>query len=225
VTRTALVTGAMSGMGAATVERLRRDGLRVVGLDVVEGADLRVDVRDADAIDAAVAEAGPFDVLVTCAGVIGDAAPALETTDAEWRRLFDINAFGTFAVCRAVIPGMVAAGWGRVVTISSGSGKNGTPRFAAYSASKGAVIALTKALGKELAATGVLINTIAPGFIRTPLNDGASPEDIARITAGIPVGRPGRPEEIAALASWLCSDEVTFSTGAVYDISGGRADY
>ena len=133
--------------------------------------------------------------------------------------------FGTVAAIRAFAPGMVERGWGRIVTIASMAGKDGNPNLAAYSASKGAVIALTKSLGKELATTGVLVNAIAPAVIATPLNDTTSPEVLAHITSLIPMKRIGRPEEVAELIAWLCSDAVSFSTGAVYDISGGRATY
>ena len=149
----------------------------------------------------------------------------LEVSDEDWRRTFDVNVFGTFAMTRALAPGMVARGWGRVVNLASMAGKDGNPNLAAYSASKAAVIGLTKSLGKELATTGVLVNAIAPAVIATPMNASTAPEVLAHITGLIPMKRVGRPEEVAALAAWLCSDEVSFSTGAVYDISGGRATY
>ncbi len=126
---------------------------------------------------------------------------------------------------KAVVPGMIDRGWGRIVNMASMAGKDGNPNLAAYSASKAAVIGMTKSLGKELAKTGVIVNAIAPAVIETPMNETTSPEVLAHITSLIPMGRVGRAEEVAALVSWLSSDEVSFSTGAVYDISGGRATY
>ena len=132
---------------------------------------------------------------------------------------------GTFRVIRAVVPGMVERGWGRIVNIASMAGKDGNPNLSAYSASKAAVIGLTKSLGKELAKTGVLVNAIAPAVIDTPMNAATAPEVLAHITSLIPMGRVGKAAEVAALVAWLTSDECSFSTGAVYDISGGRATY
>jgi len=212
-------------MGRAVAERLRADGLRVVTLDLNPPADLLCDVTDSSRVAAAVASAGQVDVLVNCAGVIGPRKPLLEVTDEEWDLQFRVHAFGTFAMCRAVIPGMVERGWGRVVNIASLAGKQGTPMFGAYAAAKAAVIALTKTWGQELGPTGVLMNAIAPGFIRTPMNDRSSDDEVAAIVRNVPLGRPGTPEEIANLVAWLASDEATFSTGAVFDISGGRATY
>lgn len=223
--RSALVTGGASGMGRAVAERLRADGLRVVTLDLNPPADLLCDVTDSSRVAAAVASAGQVDVLVNCAGVIGPRKPLLEVTDEEWDLQFRVHAFGTFAMCRAVVPGMVERGWGRVVNIASLAGKQSTPMFGAYAAAKAAVIALTKTWGQELGPTGVLMNAIAPGFIRTPMNDRSSDDEVAAIVRNVPLGRPGTPEEIANLVAWLASDEATFSTGAVFDISGGRATY
>ena len=223
--RSALVTGGASGMGRAVAERLHADGLRVVTLDLNPPADLLCDVTDSSRVAAAVASAGQVDVLVNCAGVIGPRKPLLEVTDEEWDLQFRVHAFGTFAMCRAVVPGMVERGWGRVVNIASLAGKQGTPMFGAYAAAKAAVIALTKTWGQELGPAGVLMNAIAPGFIRTPMNDRSSDDEVAAIVRNVPLGRPGTPEEIANLVAWLASDEATFSTGAVFDISGGRATY
>lgn len=225
MTRTAVVTGAMSGLGAAIAERLEADGLRVLRADISEGADLTLDIADAGQVADVCERAGAVDVLVNSAGVVGPNVPMLEVSDEDWRRTFDVNVFGTFAMTRALAPKMVARGWGRVVNLASMAGKDGNPNLAAYSASKAAVIGLTKSLGKELATTGVLVNAIAPAVIATPMNASTAPEVLAHITGLIPMKRVGRPEEVAALAAWLCSDEVSFSTGAVYDISGGRATY
>lgn len=223
--RRAIVTGGASGLGAACTTRLRQDGVEVVTFDVSGSADITVDVTDAAAVEAAVEAAGPVDILVNSAGVVGPNAPLWEAPLDEWKRTFDVNVFGLVAVTRAVVPGMIERGWGRIVNIASMAGKDGNPKLSSYSASKAAVIGLTKSLGKELATTGVIANAIAPAVIETPFNATTSPEVLAHITSLIPMGRVGRAEEVAALVSWLCSDEVSFSTGAVYDISGGRSTY
>lgn len=223
--RKAVVTGGMSGLGAATAVRLREDGVEVVTLDVAEGADHVVDVTDDAALAAIAAEIGGADILVNSAGIVGPNKPLLETTAEEWRRTLDVNVLGTVATMRAFVPAMVERGWGRVVNIASMAGKDGNPNLSAYSASKAAVIGLTKSAGKELARTGVLVNAITPAVIATPMNATTAPEVLAHITGLIPMGRIGRPEEVAELIAWLCSDRASFSTGAVYDISGGRATY
>ncbi|MFC6008912.1 SDR family NAD(P)-dependent oxidoreductase [Angustibacter luteus] len=227
--RTALVTGGASGLGAASAERLRQDGLSVLTLDLSADADLQADVSDPAAVAAAVADAvgrlGRLDVLVNSAGVVGPNKPLWEVEDDEWARTFSVNVLGTFHLCRAVVPGMVEQGWGRIVNLASIAGKEGNPNLSAYSASKAAVIGLTKSLGKELATTGVLVNAIAPAVIETPMNATNTPEVLAYMTSLVPMRRMGRAEEVAELVGWLASDRVTFSTGAVYDISGGRATY
>lgn len=223
--RRAIVTGGCSGLGAACVTRLRTDGIEVLTLDVSPEADIRVDITDTVAVQQAVSAAGPIDILVNSAGIVGPNKPLWEVDVDDWKRTFDVNVVGLFAVTKAVIPGMIERGWGRIVNMASMAGKDGNPNLSAYSASKAAVIGLTKSLGKELAKTGVIANAIAPAVIETPMNATTSPEVLAHITSLIPMGRVGRAEEVAALVSWLCSDEVSFSTGAVYDISGGRATY
>ena len=223
--RRAIVTGGCSGLGAACVTRLRADGIEVLTLDVSPEADIRVDITDTVAVQQAVSAAGPIDILVNSAGIVGPNKPLWEVDVDDWKRTFDVNVVGLFAVTKAVIPGMIERGWGRIVRMASMAGKDGNPNLSAYSASKAAVIGLTKSLGKELAKTGVIANAIAPAVIETPMNATTSPEVLAHITSLIPMGRVGRAEEVAALVSWLCSDEVSFSTGAVYDISGGRATY
>ncbi|HWM04049.1 MAG TPA: SDR family NAD(P)-dependent oxidoreductase [Actinophytocola sp.] len=224
MTRTALVTGGASGIGLACAGRLAEDGFEVVTADLA-GGDLRLDVTDAGRVAAAVEELGRVDVLVNSAGVIGPAKPLAEVSDAEWAATFAVNVTGTFHLCRAVTPGMVARGWGRVVNIASIAGKEGNPNLAVYSATKAAVLGLTKALGKELAATGVLVNAVAPAVIDTPMSVGADPAVMERLRSLIPMGRLGTAAEVAELVAWLGSDRCSFSTGAVYDISGGRATY
>ncbi|MEV7625918.1 SDR family NAD(P)-dependent oxidoreductase [Actinoplanes sp. NPDC089786] len=221
--RTALVTGGMSGLGAAAAVRLAADGIRVIRLDIAAGADVVADVTSTEAIRAL--DVGPVDILVNSAGIIGPAGPLWELPPDGWDRTFAVNVRGTFNLCQAFVPGMIERGWGRVINMASISGKDGNPNMSAYSASKAAVIALTKSLGKELATTGVLVNTIAPAVIETPMNASTDPAALAHITSLIPMKRVGQPEEVAELIAWLASDRVTFSTGAVYDISGGRATY
>jgi 3-oxoacyl-[acyl-carrier protein] reductase len=165
------------------------------------------------------------DILVNSAGIVGPNKPLWEATDAEFQKTLDVNVNGTFFMARAVIPGMIERGWGRIVNIASMAGKDGNPNLGAYSASKAAVIGMTKSLGKELATSGVIINAIAPAVINTEMNAKTAPEVLEHITSLIPMKRVGQPSEVAALISWLASDEVSFSTGAVYDISGGRATY
>jgi 3-oxoacyl-[acyl-carrier protein] reductase len=225
VTRTAIVTGGASGLGQASAERLARDGVGVVTLDITPGADVSVDVTDAEAVRDAAERIGPVDILINSAGVIGPNRPLWEITDQEWARTLAVNLNGTFNLCRAFVPRMRERGWGRIVNLASMAGKDGNQNLSAYSASKAAVIALTKSLGKELATTGVLVNAVAPAVIETPMLGATSPEVLAHLTSLIPMRRLGRPEEVAELVAWLASDRCSFSTGAVYDISGGRATY
>lgn len=225
MTHRALVTGGASGLGAASANRLRAGGLEVVTVDLGPGADVTLDITDEVALAAAAVEIGPIDVLVNSAGIVGPNKPLLETAPDEWRRVLDVNVLGTVATMRTFVPGMVERGWGRVVNIASMAGKDGNPNLSIYSASKAAVIGLTKSVGKELATTGVLVNAIAPAVIATPMNDTTAPEVLEHITSLIPMKRVGRADEVAELIAWLCSDAVSFSTGAVYDISGGRATY
>jgi len=231
--RVALVTGGASGIGAAAVERLRAGGARVAVFDLNEaGGDvlsLQGDVMRSDDVDAAVArvvdELGGLDVLVNAAGISGRSLRTVDVPDDEWLRVFGINAHGTFYFCRAAVRVMVERGYGRVVNVASIAGKEGNPMAAAYSGSKAAVIGFTKSIGKDLAKTGVLVNSIAPAVIETPMLADMSQEHIDYMVERIPVGRLGKVDEVAALICWLASEEMSFSTGACFDISGGRATY
>ena len=232
--RVALVTGAASGIGAAVARRLLAEGAGVASFDLHAEAPEEVlaiagDVSRSADVDAAVArveeELGRIDVLVCSAGVPGDSLRTVDVKDEEWRRVMGINADGVFYCNRAVLPGMVERGYGRIVNVASIAGKEGNPMAGAYSASKAAVIGMTKAIGKDVARTGVLVNCVAPAVIETPILDGITQEHIDYMVERIPMGRMGEPEEVAALVCWLASEECSFSTGATYDISGGRAVY
>jgi 3-oxoacyl-[acyl-carrier protein] reductase len=230
--RTALVTGAASGIGAAAAARLRAGGAEVAVFDreQVEGyVSVTGDISSSADVDAAVREVesalGRIDVLVNSAGVPGQSLRAVDVPDEEWHRVFAINTHGSFYMCRAVLPGMIRRGYGRIVLVASIAGKEGNPMAAAYSASKAAVIALTKAIGKDVAGTGVLVNCIAPAVIETPILAGLSREHIDYMVERIPLGRLGHADEVAILIAFLASEDVSFSTGATYDISGGRAVY
>ncbi len=197
----------------------------MVTLDIAPGADVQLDVTDAEAVRDAAGRIGPVDILINSAGVIGPNRLLWEIADHEWARTMAVSVTGTLNLCRAFVPRMREKGWGRIVNMASMAGKDGNPELSAYSASKAAVIALTKSLGKELATTGVLVNAVAPAVIETPMLATTSPEVLAHLTSLIPMRRLGRAEEVAELVAWLASDKCSFSTGAVYDISGGRATY
>ena len=230
----ALVTGGGSGIGASVAERLRAEGAQVASLDPAGAASdgvlaLAGDVSRsedvADAVERAERELGPLDVLVCSAGIPGASLRTVDVTDEEWRRVMAVNADGVFYCNRAVLPGMIERGYGRIVNIASIAGKEGNPMAGAYSASKAAVIALTKAIGKDVAQTGVLVNCVAPAVVETPILGDLSEEHVEYMIERIPLGRMGRPQEVAALVCWLASEECSFSTGAVFDASGGRAVY
>jgi 3-oxoacyl-[acyl-carrier protein] reductase len=233
--RVALVTGGASGIGAATVELLRTCGARVAVLDSnVDGLrddvlGIRGDVTRSSEADEAVerveADLGKLDVLVCSAGVGGESIRAVDVPDEEWHRVFAVNCDGTFFCNRAAVRGMVARGYGRVVNVASIAGKEGNPMAAAYSASKAAVIGMTKSIGKEVAGTGVLVNCIAPAVIDTPILAQLSEQHIGYMIERIPLQRMGKPEEVARLIAYLASEDLSFSTGACFDISGGRAVY
>jgi 2-dehydro-3-deoxy-L-rhamnonate dehydrogenase (NAD+) len=240
--KTAIVTGAARGIGRAIAARLAADGARVMIADIDESvaaetarefgdraAAQALDVTDPASWETAVARArdewGGLDILVNNAGIAGRSAPAWELSIDEWKQVIDLDLSGVFYGCRAAIPTMVERGYGRIVNIASIAGKEGNPNAVPYSAAKSGVIGLTKAIAKEVATKGVLVNSVAPAVIETPILSQVSEEHIRYMTSRIPMGRVGQPHEVAALVAFLCSDELSFSTGAVYDISGGRATY
>jgi 3-oxoacyl-[acyl-carrier protein] reductase len=240
--RVAIVTGAARGIGRAIAERLVRDGLRVAIVDVdgpaanaaaqdigARALAVTCDITDSAAVNAmvwhVVSAWGRVDVLVNNAGIVGPNKPLTEVADDEWHRVLGVNLDGAFFCCRAAIPHMLACPWGRIVNIASIAGKEGNPYLSAYSTTKAAVIGLTKSLGKELATTNVRVNCVTPAVIETEILAQMTQETIDYMVAKIPMGRPGKVTEVAALVSWLASDECSFSTGAVFDISGGRATY
>jgi NAD(P)-dependent dehydrogenase (short-subunit alcohol dehydrogenase family) len=243
MSRVAIVTGAAGGLGEAIARRLAADGLSVVVADLDARAAERVaaqlgaesavgiavDVADPASaqalVEATVARFGRVDVLVNNAGIAGPTAPVQDLPPDDWARVLAVNLSGTFHCTRAALPPMLAAGWGRIVNVASIAGKDGNPGMSAYSASKAGVIALTKSVGKETATSGVLVNCVVPGVVDAGLTDKTTDEERALFLSRVPMGRMGRPEELAELVSWLSSERCAFSTGATYDFSGGRAVY
>ena len=232
--RTALITGGAGDIGGAVARRILAAGGRVATLDSrtaqIDGVvAITGDVSRAEDVEQAVlhteAELGPLDIAVCAAGVSGDSLRTTEVTDAEWRRVFAINCDGVVFANRAAARVMTPRRYGRIVNVASIAGKEGNPMAAAYSASKAAVIAMTKSIGKDLAETGVLVNCVAPAVIQTRMLSDISEEHIAYMVERIPMKRVGQPEEVAALIAFLASEECSFSTGAVFDLSGGRATY
>ena len=226
-----MVTGAAKGIGRAIAERLARDGHVVVATDVDASVpdEHRLDVRDSAAwervVGGVVSKHGGVDILVNNAGIAGRTAPVWELSPDEWREVIDVDLHGVFLGCRAVLPEMRRRGYGRIVNIASIAGKEGNPRAAAYAAAKAGVIGLTKAVAKEVCTEGILVNAVTPAVIETDILKQVTEAQKQYMVSRIPMGRTGRVEEVAALVSWLSSDECTFSTGAVFDISGGRATY
>ncbi|HKE79634.1 MAG TPA: SDR family NAD(P)-dependent oxidoreductase [Solirubrobacteraceae bacterium] len=231
--KVALVTGGASGIGEATVAMFLERGAQVASFDLdpagspdgalkVEGDT--TDARSvADAVARAERELGPLAAVVCCAGTAGASLRTVDVSDDEWRRVFALNCDGVFYFNREAARVMVPRGSGRIVNVASIAGKEGNPMAAAYSASKAAVIGMTKSIGKDLATTGVLVNCIAPAVIATPMLGQMSQQHIDYMVEKIPMGRMGGPEEVAELIAFLASDRMTFSTGATFDISGGRA--
>jgi NAD(P)-dependent dehydrogenase (short-subunit alcohol dehydrogenase family) len=243
--RVAIVTGAGSGIGAAVALRLATDGFHVAVADLRpdaaeatvatissaggHGHAVEVDVSSEPSVrqmvSAVLAQTGRIDALVNNAGIAGRSAPSWELPDGEWEKVLGIDLSGVYYGCRAVLPHMLERGSGRIVNVASIAGKEGNPNAVPYSAAKAGVIGLTKAIAKEVATRGVLVNCVTPAVIETPILSQVSEQHIQYMVSRIPMGRTGKPEEVAALISWLCSDECTFSTGATFDISGGRATY
>ena len=221
--RKAIVTGGLQGIGAAIVKRLQQSGAEVVIWDL--GTSPKVDVSDPSSIAKALQIPGKIDVLVNNAGIAGKNLPTVDYPIDEWERVLRVNLTSQFLCCRAVAPHMVKAGYGRIVNIASVAGKEGNPNAVAYSASKAGVIALTKTLGKELAQTGVLVNCVTPAAAKTAIFDQMTRQHIDYMLSKIPMGRFVEVDEIAALVCWLASEDCSFSTGGVFDISGGRATY
>ena len=226
--RMAVVTGGSQGIGAAIVERREASGANVRVWDVAANKD-PVDVSDPAAVERAAARAfadlGRIDVLVNNAGIAGLNSPTVEYPLDEWERVLKVNLTSQFLCCRAVVPHMLKRSYGRIVNIASIAGKEGNPNAVAYSASKAGVIALTKSLGKELAQTGVLVNCVTPAAAKTAIFDQMTKQHIDYMLAKIPMSRFVTVDEIASLVCWLASEDCAFSTGAVFDISGGRATY
>jgi 3-oxoacyl-[acyl-carrier protein] reductase len=240
--KTAIVTGAARGIGRAIAERFSSEGAQVMIADIDDvaaqnaagelGAQViaqRLDVTSETSwnavIERANSEWGKIDILVNNAGIAGRSATVWEYTVEEWNQVIAIDLTGVFLGCRAVVPSMIAEGSGRIINISSGAGKEGNPNAGAYSSAKAGVIGLTKSLAKEVATKGILVNAITPGPMDTEILKQISQQHIDYMLSRIPMGRIGQPSEVAALAAFLASEDVTFSTGAVFDISGGRSTY
>ena len=225
--RIAVVTGGVQGIGAAIAKRLKASGAKVSIWDL--DASPRVDVAEPRSVDEAakrtLGEFGKIDVLVNNAGIAGKNVPTVDYPIEEWERVIRVNLTSQFLCCRAVAPHMAKAGYGRIVNIASVAGKEGNPNAVAYSASKAGVISLTKSLGKELAQAGVLVNCITPAAAKTAIFDQMTKQHIDYMLSKIPMGRFVEVDEIAALACFLASSDCSFSTGGVFDISGGRATY
>jgi 3-oxoacyl-[acyl-carrier protein] reductase len=242
--RVAIVTGGARGIGRAVAERALTSGAAVAVWDL-DGAALpeaeralgaagpvsvhAVDVTDETAVRRAAQETearhGRIDILVNNAGITGGNGPTWELPSATWRRVIEVNLIGPYLACAAVVPGMIARGYGRIINVASVAGKEGNPNASHYSASKAGLIGLTKSLGKELAQSGVLVNCVTPAAAKTDIFTQMTPTFIDYMLSKIPMGRFVEVAEIAALICWLGSEECSFSTGAVFDITGGRATY
>lgn len=240
--RHAVITGGAAGLGFAIAQRLLASDASVTLWDLDSQALARaaselganvhtvtVDVGEhtsvVRALQQTVLHAPVIDVLVNCAGITGPNVKLWDYPPEQWQQVMQVNLNGLFHCCREVVPLMRERNYGRIVNIASVAGKDGNPNASAYSASKAAVIALTKSLGKELADTGVRVNCVTPAAVKTAIFDQMTPEHIAFMLSKIPMGRFGTPEEVAAMVGWLCTEECSFSTGAVFDLSGGRSTY
>jgi NAD(P)-dependent dehydrogenase (short-subunit alcohol dehydrogenase family) len=240
--QTAIVTGAANGIGEVISRRLANAGARVAIADIDERAaaaaaerigehcfPVRLDVTDANSVQQAIemvlARTQSLEIVVNNAGLAGKAAPIWEQTDDDWNRVLAINLTGPFFMCRAVMPHMRSRGYGRVVNIASIAGKEGNPNMVAYSASKAAVIGLTKSVAKEVATEGICVNAVSPAVIRTKILDQLTPAQVSYMVERIPMKRTGQPEEVAAVVHFLSSRDCSFVTGQCYDVSGGRATY
>ena len=240
--RHAVVTGGATGLGFAIAQRLLASHATVTLWDINAAAldsakaqlgatvsTVVVDVSDPTGVAAAVRQTqlaySAVDILVNCAGITGPNAKLWDYPPEAWQQVMQVNLNGVFHCCREIVPLMRAQNYGRIVNIASVAGKEGNPNASAYSASKAGVIALTKSLGKELADTGVRVNCVAPAAVKTAIFDQMSEAHIAFMLSKIPMNRFGDPHEIAAMVAWLCTEECSFSTGAVFDLSGGRATY
>ena len=240
--RHGVITGGATGLGYAIAERLLASGGQVTLWDLDADAAQRaaaalgagaravaVDVSNqasvAAAIATTIAAVPQVDALVNSAGITGPNAKVWDYPVDAWRQVLEVNLTGVFLCCRELVPHMRASNYGRIINIASVAGKDGNPNASAYSASKAAVIALTKSLGKELADTGVRVNCVTPAAVKTAIFDQMTPEHIAFMLSKIPMGRFGMPEEVASLVGWLCTEDCSFSTGAVFDLSGGRSTY
>ena len=232
--RRAVVTGGAAGIGASIAARLALEGARVSVWDLDPSKSqaahkLALDVTDPDAVqraaDSTAAALGGIDILVASAGISGPNGPVWEYPIAAWKQVIEVNLNGVFYCNRAVVPHMLRGEYGRIVNIASVAGKEGNPNASAYSASKAAVMGLTKSLGKELAKTNIRVNCVAPAAVRTAIFEQMKQEQIDFMLSKIPMGRFGTVEEVGALVCWLASEECSFSTGAVFDVSGGRATY
>ncbi|HZO84601.1 MAG TPA: SDR family NAD(P)-dependent oxidoreductase [Verrucomicrobiae bacterium] len=238
--RVAIVTGGARGIGFAIAKRLTESGARCCLWDVNPDAlataaktlgahTAIVDISKPESVQAGFDQTlkhfGAVDILVNNAGIAGVTKKVWEFTPAEWQEVLQVNLFGVFLCCQAVVPHMMQRGYGRIVSIASIAGKEGNPNASHYSAAKAGVIALTKSLGKELAKTGVLVNCITPAVIQTDILKQVTQEHIDYMLSKIPMGRFGKVDEAAAMVAWLASEDCSFSTGAVFDLSGGRATY
>jgi 2-dehydro-3-deoxy-L-rhamnonate dehydrogenase (NAD+) len=240
--RHAIITGGASGVGLTTAQRIVAEGGSVTLWDRNAQAltaareslglccnTVEVDVADGlsvnDAAACSAATMGKIDILIANAGITGPNAPLVDYPTFDWLRVINVNLNGVFYTCRSLVPYMIKNAYGRIVTVASIAGKEGNPNAAAYSASKAGIIALAKSLGKELATTGVNVNAVAPAVFKSPLLEQMSKAHIDYMLSKIPMGRFGEPEEVASMICWLASEEMTFSTGAVFDVSGGRATY